>query len=156
MEYFLKPWHAFAMAGGRGAMISHESINHIPCHANGELINTVFRGSFNFSNGITLSDCNDIGVLTQYRVANNYTHAAAKGLKAGLDIDLMCGGDSEVWSFNKLLDALKDGLVNETDIDTACARVLTAKFGQYLQKSLIQLYWFSLSFFLFERSFKSV
>ena len=59
-------------------MVSHETINHIPCHSNSWLINDILRDEFNFSHGIAISDCNDIGVLVQYKVAENYSQAAAK------------------------------------------------------------------------------
>ena len=59
-------------------MASHETIDSIPCHANSLLINDILRTEFNFTDGIAISDCNDIGVLVDYRVAQNSSHAAAK------------------------------------------------------------------------------
>lgn len=68
-------------------------------------------------------------MLADYRFAANATHAAALGLKAGVDYDLQCGDNPDTWSYNKLQDALQEGLVDETDIDTAAGHVLTSKFA---------------------------
>lgn len=38
---YLKPWKAFAKAGGRGAMPAHNTVLDIPCHANDWLVNQV-------------------------------------------------------------------------------------------------------------------
>ena len=59
-------------------MTSHQSIARVPCHANPWLVNKVLREEFGFGNGSIVSDCNDIGVLVDYRVAANGSHAAAK------------------------------------------------------------------------------
>lgn len=53
-----------------------------------------------------------------------------QALRAGLDIDLMCGGSPDKWSFNNLHDALDARLITEEDVDKACSRVLAAKFGK--------------------------
>ncbi|XP_062516640.1 beta-xylosidase-like isoform X2 [Corticium candelabrum] len=131
-EVYLKPWRAFAQSGGRGMMASHETIDSIPCHANSLLINDILRTEFNFTDGIAISDCNDIGVLVDYRVAQNSSHAAAKALQAGVDIDLMCGDSPDKWSYNKLHDSLNEGLITNKDIETACSRILAAKFASRL------------------------
>lgn len=80
-------------------MPAHNTINGVPCHANSWLINQRLRTDYGFGNGITVSDCNDIGVLSFYRLAANMSHAAALGLKAGVDYDLQCGSDAEKWAY---------------------------------------------------------
>lgn len=128
-DVYLKPWRAFAKAGGRGAMAAHQIVNDIPCHANAWLLNDILREEFGFADGIVLSDCNDLGVLEDFRIAANKTHAAAKGLLAGVDQDLQCGGDSATWAFNNLLEAVRDGLVTEAAVNTSASRVLSEKFA---------------------------
>ena len=44
-DVYLKPWRAFAAAGGRGAMPSHQTVLDVPAHASSWLINDVFRES---------------------------------------------------------------------------------------------------------------
>eukprot|EP00117_Sycon_ciliatum_P017575 scpid50308/ scgid5819/ Periplasmic beta-glucosidase; Beta-D-glucoside glucohydrolase; Cellobiase; Gentiobiase len=128
-DIYLKPWQAFAMHGGRGAMASHQTVNHLPCHGNPYLVNSILRETFGFGNGSITSDCNDISVLAQYRIAANATQAAAKGLQGGVDIDSMCGHDPSLHSYNRLGDALSDGLITVSDIDTAAGHILAGKFA---------------------------
>ena len=128
-DVFLKPWRALGVAGARATMPSHNTVSDIPAHANKWLIDSVYRQQYKFGNGVTLSDCNDIGVIYDFRVAANRTHAAAIGLKAGVDWDLQCGTDTEDWSYNKLQAALDGGLITEAHLDTTVTHVLTQKFA---------------------------
>ena len=113
---------------GLGALMpAHNTVNGIPCHGSTYLLNETMRTNFDFK-GIMLSDCNDIGVLVDYRFAANRSHAAALALKAGLDWDLQCGYDNTAWGFNELNQSLKDGLISESDLDRTVLRILTHKF----------------------------
>ena len=83
-EIYLRPWKELAKAGLRGLMPSHNTVWDVPMHQNHFLQTIVMRDRFGFGDGLSLSDCNDIGVLQQYRTAVNTSHAAALALKAGL------------------------------------------------------------------------
>jgi beta-glucosidase len=128
-EQYLRPWKKMAAAGLRAVMPAHNTVLDVPCHANEWLINDVLRDAFGFGKGVALSDCNDIGVLADFRIAANRSHAAALALKAGVDWDLQCGTDPQDWGYNALPQALKDGLISLGDIDTTVRRVLTHKFA---------------------------
>lgn len=130
-DVYLKPWRAFAGAGGRGAMPSHNTVLGVPAHANDWLVNDVFRSELGFGAGITVSDCNDIGVLVDFQVAANLSQAAALGLRGGVDQDLQCGGPT-AYNNETIKDALDAGLVEEKHIDAAASHVLTAKFASLL------------------------
>ena len=125
-DIFLRPWREMAKEGLGALMPAHNTVDGIPCHGNAYLLNDM-RAKFGF-NGIMLSDCNDIGVLMDYRFAANRSHAAALALKAGLDWDLQCGYDNSAWGFNALNESLDDGLVSESDLDSTVLRILTHKF----------------------------
>ena len=125
-EFFLKTWKAFAKAGGKGAMTSHNTVLGRPCHAHPWLVNTVFREEFQFGDGIIVSDCNDIEALIDFRVAKDMPHAAAAALEGGVDLDLQCGRSS---AYTSLADALNSTLLNETMIETAARRVLLEKMA---------------------------
>ena len=125
-EIFLRPWRAFAAAGGKGAMTAHNTVLNRPCHAHPYLVNDVFRKEFGFADGIIISDCNDIEALVNFRVAANTTHAAAKALAGGVDWDLQCGSSS---AYTLLGDAVKDGLVGRDMVRQAAKRALSAKFA---------------------------
>lgn len=130
-EIFLRPWKALAEAGVRAIMPSHNTVLGWPAHASDWLINGVFRDHFGFE-GVALSDCNDIGVLRDFRIAANASHGAALGLRAGVDWDLQCGTDESSWSYNNLEQAITQGLVDKTVLDTIVAHVLTLKFANGL------------------------
>ena len=127
-DVWLKPWRAFTKAGGRGAMPAHNTVLDVPAHANSWLINTVFREEFGFGEGLTISDCDDVNVLQQYRVAKDPPEAAAKGLKGGTDMDLQCGPISTYTTTN-IETALARKDLTTQDLDQAVKHVLTAKFA---------------------------
>jgi|TARA_B110000208_G_scaffold88271_1_gene111427 hypothetical protein len=57
---------------------------------------------------LSFFSCNDIGVLTYFRIAANMTHAGAKALNArAVDLDLQCGKSSDVWAYDKVADAVQ-------------------------------------------------
>lgn len=129
-DVYLKPWRAFAAAGGRGAMPSHQTVLDVPAHASSWLINDVFRDEYGFGDGLTISDCNDVNVLMQFRVAANVSHAAAKGIAAGVDQDLQCG--HATYTRESVEAALAAGLLDEKAIDASTRHVLTAKVASRL------------------------
>ena len=131
-DIFLRPWKAMAAAGLRATMPAHNTALDVPCHANGYLIGDVLRDQFGFDKGVALSDCDDIGVLQDFRVAANASHGAALALKAGVDWDLQCSSDPASWSYNHLNESLAAGLITEADLDATVTRVLTHKFANGL------------------------
>jgi beta-glucosidase-like glycosyl hydrolase len=54
---YLRPWKAFAQAGGKGAMTAHNTVLNQPSHANPYLVNTIFREEFQFGDGAWLATC---------------------------------------------------------------------------------------------------
>ena len=131
-EIYLKPWRAFARAGGRGAMTSHQTLNRVPMHANSYMTNDIFRERFGFGDGAIVSDCNDVGVLQEFRIAANKSQAAARALLGGVDLDLVCKdvtSNADSGSYLHLQDALKSGWMNESVIDQSARRVLAGKFA---------------------------
>lgn len=125
-EFFLPPWRAFAQAGGKAVMASHNSVLGKPMHANSYVTNSILRGEFGFGDGYVLSDCNDVPALVSFRVAANLSHAAAKGLAGGVDLDLQCGDQS---AYTHLADALADGATTVAAVRAAAKRVLMSKFA---------------------------
>ena len=129
-EQFLRPWRAMAAVGLRGAMPSHNAVLDVPMHQNAWLINTVLRGEFGFGNGMTVSDCNDIGAAFYYGTSANQTHCTALGVRAGVDADLQCGYSPATSSYiERLPDALADGLITLADLRVLAGHYLTQKFA---------------------------
>jgi beta-glucosidase len=125
-DIYLRPWKAMANEGLRGLMPAHNTVLHVPCHANKWLLNDTMRNSFGF-HGIVMSDCNDINVLQDFLMASNLSHAAAIALKAGVDMDLQCSKNPSDWAYNHLKEALDDNLLSEEDIDRSVKRILRHK-----------------------------
>ena len=62
-EVYLAPWRAMIRkAGLRGLMPSHQTIFDVPVHGNAWVGQTLLRRELNFTMGLSVSDCSDIGV----------------------------------------------------------------------------------------------
>ena len=114
---------AIREGGAKTVMTSYNTIDGVPCTANGWLLQDVLRNTWGF-NGVVFSDLNAVNALyATHHVAADPAEAAALALKAGVDIDL---GGYNYGGFLK--EALQRGLVTEADIDCAVRRVLQLKF----------------------------
>lgn len=118
-EIHLPAAKAGAMAGAAGFMAAYNEIDGIPCHANSKLLTGILREEWGFE-GIVMADGQAIDRLLA--LTGGYEAAAALALTSGVDISL--------WdkSFTTLEAAVLSGLVDETFVDRAVARVLTLKF----------------------------
>ena len=128
-EVYLRPWIALGRAGVRAVMPAHNAVGDVPCHANRWMLQQKLRDEYGFGAGVALSDCDDIGALVSFGMAESRTHAAALALEAGVDWDLQCGDDPEKWSYNKLGAAIDAGLTSIKALDVVVERVLTQKFA---------------------------
>ncbi len=121
-ENFLPPFKRAIKAGALSVMTSYNSIDGIPCTANSYLLTDILRKDWKFR-GFTVSDLYSIeGIHQSHFVAPTVKDAASMALTAGVDIDL--GGDA----FVNLIDAVKNGQIDEAVVDIAVCRVLRMKF----------------------------
>lgn len=120
-EVHLPAFEAAVAAGVAAVMPSFNDIAGIPSHANRQLLDGYLRRRFGFD-GVVISDYNAIAELVVHGVAADLAEAAALALRAGVDIDMMGGAYRD-----GLEEALRRGLVSETEIDTAVRRVLVLK-----------------------------
>lgn len=121
-QSFLPPFKAAIDAGALSVMSAYNSIDGIPCTSSRFLLTDILRKEWNFR-GFTVSDLGSIeGIAGSHRVARNAKQAAELALSAGLDTDL--GGNAYV----NLLNSVKEGIIDEKDIDTAVSRSLSLKF----------------------------
>lgn len=118
-EIHLPAAMAGVKAGVAGMMAAYNEIDGIPCHANEKLLTQMVRGEWGFE-GIVMADGQAIDRLLA--LTGSYEAAAALALTAGVDLSL--------WdkSFTTLEIAVQSGLVAESYIDRAVARVLRLKF----------------------------
>ena len=89
-DVYLRPWRAYAAAGGRGAMLAHNAINGSPCHSNAELM-TWMRAQGNMSGAFFASDMCDVGLLRSFRVADTLENAGILSMSTGLDQEVSVG-----------------------------------------------------------------
>lgn len=124
VEYYLPPFQACARDARVGAfMCSYNAVNGVPTCADGWLLNDVLRGHWNWTGGSddgfwVTSDCDAVqNVFLPHRWSASREAAAADSLRAGTDLN--CG----TYYGHHLQGAYDRGLVNDTDLDTAVARL---------------------------------
>lgn len=108
--------------GAKAVMTAYNDVDGIPCSGNQWLFRDVLRRDWGFK-GLVISDLFAINGLVSALIAADYSEAAAMAVKAGVDIDLggSCYGE-------QLVQAVKNGLVTEAQIDELVKHVLTQKF----------------------------
>jgi len=121
-ESFLPPFRQVTDAGALSIMTSYNSMDGIPCTSNSYLLKDVLRGQWNFK-GFVVSDLYSIdGIWETHHVAPTLQDAGILAAEAGVEVDL--GGKA----FYQLIDAVRNGKLQEQVIDDAVRRVLTMKF----------------------------
>jgi beta-glucosidase len=129
-DVYLWPWKAYAEAGGRGAMMAHNSVNQQPCHASADLMGWL-RAQGNMSAGLLASDMCDVGLLGPrgFRVADGLQGAAALAMGAGLDQELCNPTDGRGQAFTLAGAAVAAGSLAQAALDRAAANALRGKFA---------------------------
>lgn len=120
VEYYLPSFQACARDAHVGAfMCSYNSVNGVPTCADDWLLNDVLRTHWNWSStSSVVSDCDAVqNVYLPHRWADSRAGAAAAALKAGTDLN--CG----TYYSHHLGEAYQQGLINDTDLDTALTRL---------------------------------
>jgi beta-glucosidase len=121
-ETYLPAFRATIVEGkADSVMCAYNRTNTEPCCANKRLMTDILRGEWDF-NGYVVSDCGAISDIWQgHHFAKSEAEASAIAVKAGTD--LACGRE-----YGSLIQAVKNGLISESEIDTAVKRLMTARF----------------------------
>ena len=128
-DIYLRPWAAYAAAGGRAAMMAHNSINAAPCHSSALLMNWL-RAQGTFNESFLASDMCDVGLLARgFHTASSLQDAGVQAMAAGLDQELCNPTDGRGQAFPLVADAVQHGLLAQAALDRAAANVLRAKFA---------------------------
>lgn len=120
---YIPPFQAAVDAGAANVMSAYMDLNGVPAAANRWLLTDVLRDELGFE-GFVVSDANAVRSLQTQHFAEDLTHAGARALAAGLDME-MAMSDA---AFSRLPEAVAAGLLDESALDSAVSRVLEAKF----------------------------
>ena len=123
LEHHLPPFRAVVQnADLATVMNAYHDLDGVPCGASKELLTDLLRDELGFG-GAVVSDYHTVKTLEDYHfVAATRADAAAKALRAGIDVEL-----PKLDYYHDLKDALEQNLITEADIDRAVGRVLTLK-----------------------------
>lgn len=110
--------------GVKEVMCAYNRFEGEPCCASKTLLKHILRDVWKYDD-VVVSDCGAISDF--YRKGAHLTHpdakhAAADAVLTGNDLECVDG------AFHTLVDAVKDGLIREEDIDVSVHRLLRARF----------------------------
>ena len=92
-----------------------------PCCASSLLLQDILRGEWGFA-GHVVSDCWALSdIHGAHHVTDNPVETAALALKAGCDLSCGC-------TYDRIEEALEQGLISQADIDQALARTFATRF----------------------------
>jgi beta-glucosidase len=120
-ETYLPSFHALVNSGVEAVMCAYNSTNGEPCCANTFLLQDVLRNQWGFK-GHIVSDCGALDDFFQgHKVVQTNVQAASLALQRG--VNLNCGN-----TYLGLIEAVKQGLVSEKQIDSSLAFLLRTRF----------------------------
>src|SRR3989475_6171699 len=129
-DTYLPAFRATVTEGNAGSvMCAYNRINGEPACANTFLLKDQLRGAWKF-NGYVVSDCDAVvDVFNGHHFAKSLAEAAAVSMKTGMDNE--CADfftkATDNSDYLKYLDAVKQGLLSEQDLDVALKRLFTAR-----------------------------
>lgn len=118
---FMYPYQAAVEAGAGSAMASFNEVDGVPATANKWLMTDVLRHQWGFD-GFVVTDYTGIMEMTAHGIGDLQA-VSARALEAGIDMDMV--SDGFVGTLKKSLD---EGKVSMKSLDTACRRILEAKY----------------------------
>ena len=119
-EYML-PYQAAVEEGVGSVMASFNEVDGIPATANKWLMSDVLRGQWGF-NGFVVTDYTGISEMTDHGIGDLQT-VSARAINAGVDMDMVSDG-----FVGTLKKSIQEGKVSMMTLNTACHRILEAKY----------------------------
>jgi beta-glucosidase len=112
-------------AHAQSVMCAYNAIDGTPACANTMLLGDHLRDAWKFD-GYVVSDCAALAdIFNGHHYSADMPHAAVAAVKAGADLE--CGYRAGQ-AFPSLLDAVHQGLIQESDLDNALRRLFRARF----------------------------
>ncbi len=104
-----------------GVMCAYNRLDGLPACASDKLLVDILRGEWKFT-GHVVSDCGAIDdIYIRHKFLKTEAEASALAVKKGTD--LTCGKE-----YKSLIQAVKDGLISEKEIDTAVKNLMKIRF----------------------------
>ncbi|HEY4369716.1 MAG TPA: glycoside hydrolase family 3 C-terminal domain-containing protein [Steroidobacteraceae bacterium] len=121
-ETYLPAFQALVQQGKVAAVMgAYNRVYGASASASPLLLQDILRKQWGFE-GYVVSDCDAIeDIFLHHKLVDSAEQAAALGVHNGCDLD--CGK-----TYDQLLPAVKQGLINESDIDVALTRLMTTRF----------------------------
>ncbi|MCD8525976.1 MAG: glycoside hydrolase family 3 C-terminal domain-containing protein [Alphaproteobacteria bacterium] len=122
LHSIMVPFKAAVDAGVGSLMVSFNTINNIPATVHQELLHDVLRKDWRFD-GLAVTDFTAILEVVNHAVVEDLKEASYLSFKTGITTDMVSEG-----FMRYLPELVAEGKVSEEEIDTACRRVLEAKY----------------------------
>lgn len=118
---YLYPYQAAVDAGVGSVMASFNEVDGVPATANKWLMTDVLRKQWGF-NGFVVTDFTGIAEMVAHGIGDLQT-VSARALNAGVDMDMVSEG-----FVGTLKKSLTEDKITMKTLDTACRRILEAKY----------------------------
>ena len=121
-ETYLPAFRASIVEGkADSVMCAYNAVDGVPACASTDLLQKHLRGDWGFQ-GYVVSDCGAISdIFRGHKYKATAAEASAVAVKAGTD--LTCGNE-----YRALVDAVKQGLITEAEINQSLERLFVARF----------------------------
>jgi len=133
-EFYLFPYKSLIEKDKLPAiMTAYSAVNGIPMSASKFLVDTIAKRTYGLDGYVT-GDCGAIDdIIRGHHYAKNSAEAAAMGLISGVDND--CGGVYQ----SSALEALKQGLITEADMDKALVNIyaIRMRLGEFDPQNIV-------------------
>jgi beta-glucosidase len=125
-ETYLPAFKALVQkADVREVMCAYQRLDDEPCCGNTRLLQQILRDDWGFKY-LVVSDCGAVtDFFTTHKVSSDATHASAKSVWAGTDVECVWTG----YSFSKLPEAIDRGLMTEDEINKHLMRVIEGRIS---------------------------
>ncbi len=128
-DTYFPAFRATVTEGKAGSvMCAYNALNGQPACANDTLIKEHLRGDWGFK-GYLVSDCGAITDVSQgHHYAKDMPEGSAISLKAGTDLVCAWPVEKAIAERESIQEAVKRGILAESDLDIALRRLFTARF----------------------------
>ena len=120
-NYYMPPYKAAVDAGALSVMTSFNVVDGIPASGNKWLLTDVLRKMWGFK-GMVVTDYTAIDEMRAHGMGD-LQQVSALALNAGTDMDMVSDG-----FIGTIEQSVKEGKVSEETVNTACRRILEAKY----------------------------